>query len=66
MNKKVQKRFNFKNLPYLGNLESKVALLLVASDYSMTPPIPKQPNEIFVAGLQIVEPKPLPDVNLAK
>lgn len=62
MDKTLRERYNFKNLPYLGELEQNVSLMLVASDYTFTPPVPRQPNEIFVAGMQIVEPKILPQV----
>ncbi len=63
MDKLLRDRYNYKDLPYLGDLEKNVSLMLVASDYTFTPPIPRQPNEIFVAGLQIVKPKELPKVN---
>ncbi len=62
MDELLRDRYNYKDLPYLGDLEKNVSLMLVASDYTFTPPIPRQPNEIFVAGLQIVKPKELPKV----
>lgn len=63
LNNKIQERLKIERLPHLGDIEKKTALILIGSDYSLTPPIPKSPNEVFVGGLQIVEPKPLSEVD---
>lgn len=65
IDKKVRKRFNFANLPSIDELEKKTALMLVNSDNAIEYPEPLQPNMIQVGGLQITEPKQLPQVTLA-
>lgn len=62
MDKKVRERFNFKDFPSLDELEKKTALMLVNSDNAVDYPEPLQPNMIQVGGLQIVDPKQLPEV----
>lgn len=65
LDKKVRKKFNFTNLPSIDELERKTALMLVNSDNAIEYPEPIQPNMIQVGGLQITEPKQLPQVTLA-
>lgn len=62
MEKKIRDRFNFKDFPSLIELEQKTALMLVNSDNAVDYPEPLQPNMIQIGGLQIVEPKALPEV----
>lgn len=66
MEKKVRERFPFKDYPTLVELEKRTALMLVNTDSSVDAPEPLQPNVIQIGGLQIVEPKPLPDVSKLK
>lgn len=62
MDKMIRERFNFKDLPSLAELEKKTALMLIGSENSIDNPEPLQPNVIQVAGLQITDPKELPQV----
>lgn len=62
MEKMIRDRFNFKDFPPVADLEKKSALVFVNTDDATDYPEPLQPNTIQVAGLQIVEPKKLPEV----
>lgn len=62
LEKMVRQRFNFEGYPPVDMLEKKTTLIFVNSDDATDFPQPLQPNVIQVAGLQIVEPKPLPEV----
>lgn len=62
MEKKIRERFNFKDFPSLAELEKKTAIMLVNSDNAIDFPEPLQPNMVQVGGLQIAEPKMLPEV----
>lgn len=62
LDKKMKKRFNFKDLPSARELEQRTILMFVNTDNAVDQPEPLQPNMIQVGGLQIVDPKPLPDV----
>jgi len=60
MDKLMRERFNS---PAISELEQKTALVLVNSDDSIEAPEPLEPNMIQVGGLQIKDPKPLPEVS---
>jgi glucuronosyltransferase len=62
MNLLARERFNYKDMPSLEELETKAVLLLKnRADYGLDFPEPMQPNIIQVGGLQIRDPKPLPE-----
>lgn len=62
MELKVRERFNFKDFPPLHELEKKTTMMLINTDNAVDYPEPLQPNMVQVAGLQITEPKELPQV----
>ena len=62
MEENIRKRFNFKDFPSLDELEKKTVLMLINSDNAIDHPEPLEPNVIQVGGLQITEPKELPQV----
>lgn len=62
MEKVIKDKFEFKNLPTLLELEQKTVLMLTNNDFSFDFPEPTNPNVIPVGGLQILDPKPLPEV----
>lgn len=51
-----------KDLPSVKEIDQKTVLMFVNSDNAIDYPEPVQPNMIQVGGLQIGEPKPLPEV----
>jgi glucuronosyltransferase len=63
MEEEVRKKFKF-NFPPLSELEKKTALMMVNTHNAIDFPEPLQPNVIQVGGLQISEPKKLPEVRL--
>lgn len=65
MEKKIRERFNFDKFPSLTELEKKTALMLVNTDNSIEFPEPLEPKMVQVGGLQIAEPKKLPQVEAA-
>lgn len=64
MERLIQERYNFKNMPSGAELELKTALMFINTDYAVEFPEPMQPNMVQIAGLQIAEPKPLKEVTL--
>lgn len=60
----VRKRYGFKDMPSLEELEKKTVLMLINNHASIDFPEPMVSNVIPVGGLQIVEPKPLTDASL--
>ena len=66
MERKIRNRFNFEGFPSLEELEKKTAIILVNSDNLVDYPEPLPPNVIQIGGLQITEPKKLPQVCCAK
>jgi hypothetical protein len=64
MEKNVRKRLNF-DFPSLSDLEKKTALMLVNTNNAVDFQEPLQPNVIQVGGLQISEPKKLPEVKFS-
>lgn len=50
------------DFPYLGYIEKQTVLALVSTHPAVDLPEPLSPNVIPVGGLQIIKPKPLPDV----
>lgn len=50
------------DFPYLGTIEKQTVLALVSTHPAVDLPEPLSPNVIPVGGLQITEPKPVPDV----
>ncbi|XP_058828492.1 UDP-glucosyltransferase 2-like [Topomyia yanbarensis] len=50
----------FRSIPYLGDLDKNMMLMLVNSHHSVDFPEPIPQNMIPVGGLQITPPKPLP------
>ncbi|KAG5667687.1 hypothetical protein PVAND_015659 [Polypedilum vanderplanki] len=57
----THERFKFDNMPPLLEIEQKTKLILLNSDHAVDYPEPLQPNMILVGGLQITDPKPLPE-----
>lgn len=57
----TREKFGFKDMPSLKELEQKTKLLLLNADNAIDYPEPLQPNMILVGGLQITEPKELPE-----
>uniref|UniRef100_A0A8D8DYN0 UDP-glucuronosyltransferase 2B15 n=1 Tax=Culex pipiens TaxID=7175 RepID=A0A8D8DYN0_CULPI len=51
----------FKNMPYVGSLQEKTMLVMVNSHHSVDFPEPIPQNMVMVGGLQIMDPKPLPE-----
>uniref|UniRef100_A0A1Q3FQU4 Putative ecdysteroid udp-glucosyltransferase n=1 Tax=Culex tarsalis TaxID=7177 RepID=A0A1Q3FQU4_CULTA len=51
----------FKNMPYIGSLQEKTMLVMVNSHHAVDFPEPIPQNMVLVGGLQIMDPKPLPD-----
>lgn len=62
MEAKTRERFNFNDFPSLRELEQKTSLMLINTDNAIDFPEPLQPNMIQVGGLQITDPKELPQV----
>ncbi|XP_053674713.1 UDP-glucosyltransferase 2-like [Anopheles nili] len=56
----VREHHKADNLPYLGELDQKMMLMLVNSHHSVDFPEPVPQNMVQVGGLQIIPPKPLP------
>lgn len=59
----TRQRFKF-DFPPLKELATKTALILVNTNNAIDFPEPIEPNMIQVGGLQIVDPKPLPEVSI--
>lgn len=57
----TREKFKFKDMPPLSELEQKTKLILLNADNAIDYPEPLQPNMILVGGLQITEPKELPN-----
>ncbi|EDS25660.1 UDP-glucuronosyltransferase 2B20 [Culex quinquefasciatus] len=51
----------FNKIPYIGSLQEKTMLVMVNSHHSVDFPEPIPQNMVMVGGLQIMEPKPLPE-----
>lgn len=66
IDRKVQARYNMKDLPFVKDLERKTLLMLINTDNAVDYPEPLQPNMIQVGGLQIMDAKPLPEVSLCQ
>lgn len=62
MEEKIRARFGFSDFPPLNVLEQKTSLTLVNSHNAIDFPEALQPNMVQVGGLQITEPKKLPEV----
>lgn len=62
MEKKIRKRFPFKDFPPVKELEKKTVLMLINTDPSFDNQEPLESNMIRVPGLQIQKPKDLPMV----
>lgn len=62
MEKDTRERYKFKDLPSLKDLEHRSVLMLVNTNNAIDFSEPLQPNVVQVGGLQIMEPKALPDV----
>lgn len=58
---KAKSRFNFE--AHLQELQEKTVLMFVNTNNAVDYPEPLQPNVIQVGGLQVVDPKPLPEVS---
>lgn len=58
----TREKFKFE-FPPIKELSRKTAIILVNSDNAIDLPEPLQPNMIQVGGLQIVDAKPLSEVN---
>lgn len=58
----TREKFKFE-FPSIKELSRKTAIILVNSDNAIDLPEPLQPNMIQVGGLQIVDAKPLSEVN---
>ena len=56
----MKQRYGFKDMPYAGDLESMSAFMMVNSNPTLDGPDPLPPNVIEIGGLQIKDPKPLP------
>lgn len=52
------------DLPFIGDIERKIDLVLVNSHPAIDFPELLLPNVIQVGGLQVKEPKPLPEVKI--
>ncbi|XP_055530881.1 UDP-glucosyltransferase 2-like [Wyeomyia smithii] len=50
----------FKNMPYIGDMDRKMMLMLVNSHHAVDFPEPVPQNMILVGGLQIIPPKAIP------
>lgn len=60
----MRERFHaLENLPPLSELQKKTVLMLLNRNNAVDIPKPMNPNVIPVGGLQLVEPKPLKEVN---
>lgn len=62
MDRRVRERYNFTDLPSLAELEKKTEIALVNSDPVVDYSEPLPLKVIQVGGLQIKEPKTLPQV----
>lgn len=62
LEEKVRKRYKFKNLPKIKELEQRSVIMFVNTNNAVDNPEPLQPNMIEIGGLQIAEPKPLSSV----
>lgn len=56
----VRDYFQYKDMPYVPNMDRLSKIILVNAHYSIDFPEPAPPNLIPVGGLQIQKPKPLP------
>lgn len=63
MEKAIRKRFNFEDFPSLKDLERRSLVMLVNTNNAIDYSEPLQPNVVQVGGLQITEPKALPEVS---
>uniref|UniRef100_A0A336LZ62 CSON008880 protein n=1 Tax=Culicoides sonorensis TaxID=179676 RepID=A0A336LZ62_CULSO len=59
IDKMMRKSYQFKDLPYAGDLENMITLALVNTHYSIENTEPMPASVIPVGGLQIRDPKPL-------
>ena len=62
LDKITREFFNDPNLPSISELELKTCLLLLNSHESMSIARPQMPNTVYVGGIHVKEPKPLPEV----
>jgi hypothetical protein len=62
LEKMIRDRFDFKDFPPVDKLEKNNALIIVNSDDATDFPEPLESNVIQVAGMQIMEPKKLSEV----
>lgn len=58
----MRKRYQFEDFPSLEELEQRSVLMLVNTNDAIDFSEPLQPNVVQVGGLQITEPKALPEV----
>ena len=58
----IESKIYPKNTPSIVELEQKTKIMLINTDVAVDFPEPLPPNIIPVGGLQIVEPKPIPEV----
>lgn len=58
----MRNHFKIHDLPSLKEIDEKTQIMFVNTDNAIDYPEPLQPNMIQVGGLQIAEPKPLPEV----
>nr|XP_019557270.2 UDP-glucuronosyltransferase 2B15-like [Aedes albopictus] len=60
MDRMVQDYFQYKDMPYVPDMDRLSKIILVNAHHSIDFPEPAPPNLIPVGGLQIQKPKPLP------